>query len=823
MTRRVLVIDDSELSRQLVRNALGRDFEIEEAANGHSAAALARTFAPDLVLQDLVLPDVDGFELLDQLRAIVGRQVPILAFKGILSTRAEARLGTSAFDDIISKPVDAARVLQIVRGYFPDDMSASGTFGRERRVVLVDDDPVQRKLAAFRLTRLGFDVVPAGDGVEALAIALANPPDVIVSDVLMPRMDGFELCSRVRAEEKLASVPVVLLTNSYLEQADFELARRVGAEGYLVRTPDLQELTAVLERTFRQPAVRPMPVAPVVPDVQGDRIERALRQLDRQVAMNAALQQRNTILSAELAILGGLTGALAEHRDPDLALNTALAACLDAGGIAWGAVLVRDDAGWGPARVIGVESRFHGDVGRALEGAAANVTASRRASSPSRLTVAALGELGIGADVLAATLTHGDDLLGVLFLGAGDSLDEHRLSFAGVVAGQIALTLALGRTIRAYERATQAERERVRLLKSVLDAIEDPIIVLDPSHHATHWNKAAERLDFASHAGDIVGWMRAADLVEPDQRTPLSVERLPIVRALHGESVTRQEIVSLGRASTPTWLSINARPVQSEAGGVESAVAVIRDVTQDKLAQAHQLFSDRMASVGTLAAGVAHEINNPLTAVIAGIDLAFDEIDSSAKDALMLARDAADRVRLIVRDLKTLSRGETDDVALVDLSKIVESAARLAGAEVRARASVVRELSEVPPVRANEARLGQVFLNLMVNAAHAIEAGQPDQNRITVRTRVEGGDVVAEVIDTGAGMSPEVKSRIFTPFFTTKPVGIGSGLGLSVSDGIVRAAGGTMEVESEPGRGSTFRVRLPIARIRESYRTGPIG
>jgi signal transduction histidine kinase len=234
------------------------------------------------------------------------------------------------------------------------------------------------------------------------------------------------------------------------------------------------------------------------------------------------------------------------------------------------------------------------------------------------------------------------------------------------------------------------------------------------------------------------------------------------------------------------------------------------------------MVSDRMISIGILAAGVAHEINNPLTSLLMNIDHAVASVEgllagrTASKpsrpllDGLLDARDSAQRIREIVKEVKLFTRGGDETVALLDVSRVMDSALRMARHEVQSRAALVREYSRVPLVRANEAKLGQVFLNLIINAVQAIPEGKPGEHEIRVRT-LEGdaGNVVIEIQDTGGGMTEEVLARIFTPFFTTKPVGVGTGLGLSICRRIVAAAGGEVSATSSAGRGSTFRVLLP--------------
>ncbi|MCL2447834.1 MAG: ATP-binding protein [Polyangiaceae bacterium] len=240
---------------------------------------------------------------------------------------------------------------------------------------------------------------------------------------------------------------------------------------------------------------------------------------------------------------------------------------------------------------------------------------------------------------------------------------------------------------------------------------------------------------------------------------------------------------------------------------------------------------DRMAALGTLSAGVAHEINNPLTymlvnlehvlrrlrAACASDDPAF-ELASAPEGLTGLARslqhavDGGNRVRQIVRDLLTFAQGNIEQRGLVDVRGVVESATQMAWHEIRHRARLTRSLAELPPVDANEARLGQVFLNLLVNAAQAIPEGHADRHEVRVATRTdEQGRAVVEIADTGVGIAAEHMPRIFDPFFTTKGES-GTGLGLAISHGTVKALGGEIHVKSSPGHGSTFRVILPAAK-----------
>lgn len=229
--------------------------------------------------------------------------------------------------------------------------------------------------------------------------------------------------------------------------------------------------------------------------------------------------------------------------------------------------------------------------------------------------------------------------------------------------------------------------------------------------------------------------------------------------------------------------------------------------------------SERLSTVGTLAAGVAHEINNPLAFILGNVDFAVRELRSPVPElpeviaALEEAKVGGTRVRDIVRDLKLFARAPAVEKGSTAVEPLLERSIAMAANEIRHRAKLVRAYGGVPFANGAETRLGQVFLNLLINAAQSIPEGNAEANEIRVSTRMVGDRIVVEVADTGCGMSAEVREHVFEPFFTTKPIGVGTGLGLSICHGIIRSLGGAITVESEPGKGTCFRVSLQPAGV----------
>jgi len=346
----------------------------------------------------------------------------------------------------------------------------------------------------------------------------------------------------------------------------------------------------------------------------------------------------------------------------------------------------------------------------------------------------------------------------------------------------------------------------VERLRAILEHSPDPIFELDTDGI----------VQFASKLGtgpgaDLVG-KSFYELIAPRFRTSA---RSVVDAAMKSGAPATVEVLANGPADDASWLSCRIGPLAAQAG----AIVTVRDTTDRRQSEAQLVATDRLASVGTLAAGVAHEINNPLAAVIANLELAVADLQGMGVTGEVLeevrdAREAAERVRLIVRDLRLFSRTEEPRRTLVDVREVLDSTLRMAWHEIRHRARLVKAFDEVPLVEANEARLGQVFLNLVINAAHSIPEGRAEGNLIHVAARAEGDRVSVEISDTGVGMSNELLEHIFTPFFSTRPAGGGTGLGLTICRRLVEDIGGELQVTSREGKGSTFTILLPITERR---------
>lgn len=304
-------------------------------------------------------------------------------------------------------------------------------------------------------------------------------------------------------------------------------------------------------------------------------------------------------------------------------------------------------------------------------------------------------------------------------------------------------------------------------------------------------------------------------------------------------------------------VAVSSAPIPRAGGGLQGAVVSFQDLSGIRQLQQQVLQTEKMAAIGQLAAGVAHEINNPMGFIhanlfqmaeyVADLRRVSDEVDGLRKaaaagdpkeiaeaasrlgavsdevdvdfllsdlaKAIRESQEGSERIRHIVQDLRDFSHQDTGERVFADLNQCLDSTANIVWPMMKHVVVLEREYADIPEVRCFPMQLKQVFMNLLVNAFQAIEekiATQPGTGKILLRTVDQGDQVLVSVMDSGAGIQPDDVDRIFDPFFTTKKVGAGTGLGLSTAYNIVQRHGGALDVESVPGEGATFRLTLPV-------------
>jgi PAS domain S-box-containing protein len=541
------------------------------------------------------------------------------------------------------------------------------------RILIVDDTQDNLYYLSTLLRTHGFEIESARHGAEALAKARMSPPDVVVSDLLMPVMDGYTLLRHWKHDERLNRAPFVVYTATYTDPEDEQLALDMGADAFILKPSEPQDFLSNIQRVV---TLRAMPAPPSSTPPDPD----------------------------ERLVLEEYSAALVRKLE---------------------------------RKLLQLE-----DTNRALQ---EDMAARERAEA-------------------------------------------------------------------ARDEARRQASERAALLDALFASAPDAVVQLELDGAIREVNRSTGLFGVELAAG--ASWLTSGPL---EHRAAMAQSFQSVIAT--GQPTSFELSVNTDAGSATYWNTIAA---VVRDGRITGAVAVVRDVTERKNIEAQLIVSDRMASVGNLAASIAHEINNPLMCVSANLPMIEDALVRLARhqqvppevfDALHDAREGAERVCVIARDLRIFSRGDEERRGPVDVEQVLESTLRMARNELRQRARLVKRYGKVPPVDSNEARLGQVFLNLIVNAVHAIPEGDYEHQELRIETQFDTFTrrVVISITDTGSGIAPEIQTRIFKPFVTTKPVGVGTGLGLSICHRILTALGASIDFTSKVGRGTTFRVSLPIA------------
>ncbi len=403
--------------------------------------------------------------------------------------------------------------------------------------------------------------------------------------------------------------------------------------------------------------------------------------------------------------------------------------------------------------------------------------------------------------------------IAVMALGrksSGEPLSSDDMALLAAVAGQVATALENGRLYgQLREKAAELDRMH-QFSQNIIESLSDGLVAVDLAGRVILWNAELER---------IYGVARAAAV----GRTLDTLFDPPVVARLRpdgGETpgVRRRVPLRSRHTDDPRRLLVNlaTAPLLTPDGETSGMIVIVEDITRRVQLEEQLQISEKMASVGLLAAGVAHEVNTPLTGISSFTQMLLDEADPDDPRTPVLKKIEKQTFRAakIVNGLLNLARpGRSEAAGPVDVNGVVNEVLALLEPQLAAGSvKVRRELAGSPlVVQGVDFKLQQVFLNLFLNARDAMPGG----GWLTIRTRVEGRGAVVEVADTGSGIPPELLSRIYDPFFTTKATGKGTGLGLSVIYGVVQEHHGVIECASELDRGTRFTLRLPLAVARE--------
>jgi PAS domain S-box-containing protein len=394
-----------------------------------------------------------------------------------------------------------------------------------------------------------------------------------------------------------------------------------------------------------------------------------------------------------------------------------------------------------------------------------------------------------------------------------DTLNSEEVDLLQALAGQAATAFMNGRLYRSLSEKADELQQLTEYNVNILESIDSGILVLDLDGRVARWNRSLEILT-GRRREEVLG--RALDDVFP--AVFLEALRGSLVLGRPGED----EISHIYKLRLPTadgrnvMVNVSMAPFQVGSGERCGTILILDDVTARIRLEEQLQHSEKMASIGLLAAGVAHEVNTPLTGISSYTQMLRERVGKSDPGDALLEKieKQAFRAAKIINNLLNFSRSGSGELESLDVNKLVLDVMSLLEHQLDgARIKVRKELAEsMPDVRGNENRLQQVFFNLILNAKDAMPRG----GWLTLATRADDDTVVVEVADTGHGISRDDIKRIYDPFFTTKGMGRGTGLGLSVSYGILQEHGGAIFVDSVPGQGTTFQVTLPALRPAEA-------
>jgi len=775
---------------------------------------------------------------------------------GVSSVRAQAYLQEAA--SWLAPDVAAADVPTASGPADLDLPAVAAASDQGRRILLADDNLDMRNYVERLLRAAGYRVRAVADGDAALAVASTEKPDLVLSDVMMPKLDGFGLLARVRADDALRDTPVILLSARAGEDAKVE-GLRSGADDYLVKPFSARELLARVEANIRLAHSREESSRLLREEAY---ILELLNRVGTAVAAEVDLERTVQVVTdaaTELsgAALGSFFHKVVDERGEAYTLYTLSGAPREA------------FAGFPmPHNSEVISSTFRGEgIVRSPDitqdprfGKTPSCSGARDGNPPIRSYLAVpvvsragevMGGLFFGHPQVGVFDATAERIVSAIAVQAAIAIDKARLhrSAQEEIARRKGIEEALRESEQSLEhkvaertaelaaanarlRQEGSEREKVegRFQHMVEGVVDYALFMLSPEGIISNWNTGAERIKGYS-AADIVGQHFERFYTEEDRAAGVPVRAL--------ETATREgkfeaEGWRVRKDGTRFWASVVINPIRDRSGDLLGFTKITRDMTERRKAQQdlmrtqEQLAqSQKMEGIGQLTGGVAHDFNNLLTIIIGNLETIQRQLGNGNADSARLARSAdlamrgARRAEALTQRMLAFSRQQPLDPRSVDIGRLVTSTSDLLRRTLGETVTVETVLAGgVWRTFVDPNQLEVALINLAVNARDAM----PQGGKLTIETanvylddRYAAGEaevlpgqyVMLAVSDTGTGMTHEVLTRAFEPFFTTKDVGHGTGLGLSQVYGFVKQSGGHAKIYSEVGEGTTVKLYLP--------------
>lgn len=667
-----------------------------------------------------------------------------------------------------------------------------------KRVLIVDDETQNAYMLRKLFEGHGYAVDEAQHGAEALVKARQNPPNLIISDLLMPVMDGYTLLSEWRADERLKRLPFIVYTATYTEPKDEQLALSLGADAFILKPADPEFLVARSEEVLRSISGGKIPS-----EARQQLEEKTLLKEYNEVLVrklekrNRELEETNRKLMQTIDDRAKIQDALSRSSDM---LNGLLDETPDA-------VFVKDRQG----KYLLINRATERFIGRKAE--------EVLGKDDSELFPDGDGEVLMNID--REVMESGKKTTAMETLQCPQGLVTfmaHKAPYRDAAGKVIGIT-GISRDITQIQNAMSELELRNRAMEALTQGVliadprqpDSPIIYASPSFERMTGYKASEVI------GLNCRFMQGKDT------DPAAVAKL--AQAINNRQSCTIELINYKKDGTPFWNELSMSPVFDIAGVLTHFIGVQTDVTERRRLEEQFRQSQKMEAIGHLASGIAHDFNNILT-VINGYSqllLGSPQIDASSKKFIQIIKDAGERSAALTTKLLAFGRKQIMSAHIIDINESLRNMEDMLKRVIGENVSLATSYGGgTDHVFADPSQLDQVILNLCVNARDAM----PDGGKITIETTNRTFDdsyikihpyakpghyVMLSVSDTGIGMTEEVREHIFEPFFTTKDQSKGTGLGLSVVYGVVKQSGGFIEVYSEPGHGTSFKIYFPSA------------
>jgi two-component system NtrC family sensor kinase len=662
-------------------------------------------------------------------------------------------------------------------------------------LLIVDNDASARDGLRSVFESAGHRTITAGDASAALRLLRKESCDLVMLDVELPEVDGLALCRLLRAQPAMKQLPVLVFSANDSEDRKVE-AFSAGADDYIVKPSTPGELVSRVNSHLNN--------AQRESDLIGSNRELGfLADLGR--GLLRALVPEQVARRVAGATYEGTTAALCacvvKNKDQDLAVCV-----FDQEGNAEGSALIN-------------LARLERWLASPRSTSAALLTNSKefllkdKRHQTEYLAPIRFGGKSFGALVVAfgakEDCTEGECRL-IDAAAQQASLAAHISSLYQKVH-ESAVTLA-----KEVDRRTAEAEMHERFTEAIIDSLPVSLYAIDRDYRIVAWNRNRELGELGLPRGQVLG-RNIFDVLTKQNRELLQREFSKVFATGQIQRIEQETVTHDG--DTHHWL-ISKIPMSAGDGNqVSHVITVGENITARVKADRAVGRAEKLAAVGRLAAGVVHEINNPLATIAACAESLEKRLEEGAfsdspdtedlREYLGLIRDEAFRCKTITNGLLDFSRMRAGNRVLTDMGNLIKSTARLVTHQQRGdNIQIVVEAEEnLPSVSADEGQLQQAVVALATNAIDAM----PDGGTLTLRARKSGSRILVEVSDTGVGIPPENMMKIFDPFFTTKDVGRGTGLGLAVCYGILSEHGGRLDVRSTVGAGTTFTITLPVA------------